>query len=153
MCCTKLLEAARHWALSSSLVQHLFAERCSSSFLRILVFKMLVFFPLDYSLSLLWEVTFGNLTQRQGGVCLRQGPVYITPHLCWTARLTLTVILNKNSIPRRCACTRLGIRKHVHKQMRTRTQTHAHRNTNMSTNMQVELRNEADLRNKKWKYR
>ena len=42
--CSKLLEAARRRALSSSLVQHLFAERCSSSFLRILVFKMLVFF-------------------------------------------------------------------------------------------------------------
>ena len=56
--CSKLLEAARRRALSSSLVQHLFAERCSSSFLRIPVFKMLVFFPLD--LELRREMTLQN---------------------------------------------------------------------------------------------
>ena len=40
-------------------MQHLFAERCSSSFRKILVFKMLVFFPLELTTKLATQVCVG----------------------------------------------------------------------------------------------
>ena len=63
--CSKLLETARRRAVSSSLVQHLLAEKCSSSFLKRLVFKRTVFFPLDESEMRLWMNQWSEIARRE----------------------------------------------------------------------------------------
>ena len=58
--CTKLLERAQRWAASSNFEQIHATCFCSSSFLRILVFKMLVFFLLDWCVPTKKNTTFKN---------------------------------------------------------------------------------------------